>query len=139
NGVADTINLAANCTYTFTTGDATNPDSALPRITTPIVINGNGATIERADGSPYFRLLYVTNSGDLTLNHITVRGGSATSGGGIYIAGGILTVTNTTFSDNDANSMGGGIYNMAGSTLTVSNSVFSGNSAYSYGGAIRSD
>src|SRR5688572_30954558 len=60
---ADTLNLAANCNYNFASAadlDGTVGDSALPRVTTPIIINGNGATIARADGSPDFRLLYVT-------------------------------------------------------------------------------
>src|SRR5688500_4389580 len=57
----DTLDLEPACVYTFTTASDIDADmfvgnSALPRITTPITINGNGATLQRAGGSPNFRL-----------------------------------------------------------------------------------
>ena len=54
-------------------------------------------------------------------------------GGGIFNAGGTLTVSDSTFSGNSASADGGGIYSHG--TLTVSNSTFSGNAAAAAGAA----
>jgi hypothetical protein len=130
----DTLNLAAACAYNFTAADATDPDTALPGITTPIVVNGNDATIART-GGPAFRLLYVTSTGNLTLDNATVTGGIANVSGGGIRSSGTLTVTNSTVSGNSAG-FGGGIFNAGGGTLTVTNSTLSGNSANNAGGGI---
>ena len=53
----------------------------------------------------------------------------ATNGGGIYNDGGILNVTNCTFTGNSAGSDGGGIANDHYRTASVSNCTFIGNSA----------
>ncbi|MCP4361228.1 MAG: hypothetical protein GY796_24735 [Chloroflexi bacterium] len=60
---ADTITLAGN-TYAYTVAYGT--DSALPDITSEIIIEGNSATIERDSGGGYFRLIQVISSGNLT-------------------------------------------------------------------------
>src|SRR5215212_6272601 len=112
NANADTniINLT-NSTYTFTLGEITNSDSALPRITTPIIINGNGAIIERAStAASNFRLFYVSGGASLTLKNVTIRGGSSDNGGGIYNSAS-LTLVNSTVSGNTASNNGGGIAN----------------------------
>ena len=41
---------------------------------------------------------------------------SATSGGGIFTAGGVTTIINSTFSGNHANQAGGGLSNQIGTT-----------------------
>jgi hypothetical protein len=57
---ADTIVLAAQCTYTFTAPDNHwYGPNALPPIASAITIEGNGAIIERASSAPKFRLFYV--------------------------------------------------------------------------------
>ncbi len=72
------------------------PDSALPRATGTLTLNGNGAAIERASEAPDFRLLYVTSTANVTLNGVTLRRGSAAiDGGGIYNEG-TLTVNGMT-------------------------------------------
>ncbi len=133
---ADTLNLAAGCPYFYTAGDAVNTDSALPRITSPITINGNGAIIARV-GGPQFRLLRVENTGNLTLNNVIILGGSSTGSGGAIFNGGSLTVTNSTVSGNNTADFGGGIYSYG--TVTVTNSTLSGNSASGSGGGIFND
>jgi hypothetical protein len=135
NGEADTLNLTAGCVYSFTDGDAANNDSALPRITSEITINGNGATIERSSAAPTeFRLLYMESS-NVTLNNLTLRGGKNPDGGAILIYSGALTVTSSTISGNSAN-FGGGIL-LGSGALTVTSSTISGNSA-NFGGGIYS-
>ncbi|HPM83052.1 MAG TPA: right-handed parallel beta-helix repeat-containing protein, partial [Candidatus Anammoximicrobium sp.] len=65
---------------------------------------------------------------------LTMTGGSADYGAGIYHPRGTLTVNGSTLSDNNASSSGGGIYSTG--SLTIANSVFSRNSANTYGGGI---
>lgn len=116
------IGLEPGCTYTFTesgpSAAAGEPGrfnwygpSALPAISTPVTIIGNGATIERssAPGTPPFRLFFVganasegrtegfvsPGSGWLTLVDVTLRnglaqGGSAGLGGGGAGMGGAI-------------------------------------------------
>ena len=117
----DTIVLEPGTTYTLTAADYDtdgdfNGDTGLPSITSSIVIEGNGSTIERAAGTPTFRIFHVGPAGDLTLGGITVRNGSRgmygdNSGGGILNRGRV-SVTESTISGNTAYGYGGGIENL---------------------------
>jgi len=138
---ADTISFSANYTITLV-------GSQLPAITSTVIINGISAanTILQANTNPNtatYRVLAVTNTGNLTFNNLTVRNGRCngscpatlpTSGGGILNDGGTLTVTNSTLSNNSAD-FGGGILNLFGA-LTVTNSALSNNSVATTGGGI---
>ncbi len=78
----------------------------------------------------------------LTVTNSTFSGNNAASvgdGGAIFNNGGTVTVTNSTFSGNSASRTGGAIFNTSGGTLTVTNSTFSNNSAAADSGAIRND
>ncbi len=76
---SDVINLAQGCTYILDQVDnTTSGANGLPAITSPIVIHGNGATIQRAANAPRFRLIYIDGGhGDLSLDHLTLAGGYA--------------------------------------------------------------
>jgi predicted outer membrane repeat protein len=154
NAQADTINLAAGCTYTLTSTLAINADSG-----NLLTINGNGATIS---GNNAVTVLVINSGASVVINNATISGGNAvSSGGGGIASGGSLTLTNSTVSGNSAvngggiynvgsliltnsivsdnlttgsNSSGGGIYNVGG-TVTLTNSTVSTNSAF-YGGGI---
>jgi len=133
NGQADTINLAAGCTYTLPDGPfPADGSNGLPSITSQITINGHGATIARASGDP-FRILHVASGGNLTLTNVTITNGNAGSnpGGGIMNSGGTLNITNSTLYSNTAY-LGGGVMNNGG-TLNITTSTLSGNTG-SYGG-----
>jgi hypothetical protein len=138
NANADTnvITLAAG-TYTLTAEDSSNNDSAFPTITTPITINGNGATIERDASAPEFRFFRVTSGGTLTLNDLTLTGGLITnsSGGAIYSSSGATVRLNrTTLSGNTSvTSDAGGLYNDGGTAILIDSTV-SGNTARRSGG-----
>ena len=127
---ANTINFSVSGTITL--------GSTLPSINDAagLTIDGTGQMVTiSGDGSN--QVLYVNTGTALTLDNMTITGGkSAPFGGGIYNAGGTLTITNSTFSGNSAVA-GGGIYN-AGS-LTITNSTFSGNSSQASGGGIFSN
>ena len=66
-----TINLA-RCHYFLTT--ANDSENGLPVVTTPIGVNGNGATIRR-QGHGLSDLRGRGPGGNLTLNNVTVTGG----------------------------------------------------------------
>jgi methionine-rich copper-binding protein CopC len=108
---ADTLTLAANCTYSYSAVGAVNAlgNSALPIVTQPLTIEGNGSTIERTAAAPDMRLLFAfqqapTFNGDLTLKHLTVQGGRLTAnninGGGVYSVGADLVLDDVTAKNN---------------------------------------
>ncbi len=136
---ADTIVLAAAATYTLNSaqpgGDPAAGYTALPLVTSTITITGNSATIA-ASGA--FRLFAVISSGDLTLNSVTLSGGSDSSlsgGGAVMVYGGSFTANNSTFSHNTAK-YGGAISALDGGSATLSGSTVSNNIATELGGGI---
>jgi len=111
-------------------------DSSLPDITDidGLTINGGGDIT--VSGNNSYRITIVNSNVPLTLNGLTATNAKpvSTSGGAIHNSG-TLTITNSTFSNNNT-VQGGAIYNNSG-TLLITNSIFSGNSS-GYGGAIAS-
>ena len=113
------------------------------------VFNDGTATI---DGQNLGTIFIIDNGVTVNLQNLIIENGLGTDGGGIY-NNGTLTVTNCTFTGNNAQN-GGAIYNDAtinvantttvvgntipinGGTLTVINSTFTGNTATGNGGAI---
>jgi hypothetical protein len=76
------IYLYPGCTYTLYRA-ANFPDfgaNGLPLIKTTVVINGRGATIQRDEGAPRFRIFGVMPNGSLTLRDLTITNGRARSG-----------------------------------------------------------
>lgn len=129
NGEADTLNLDANCEYELTVvNNSANGPNGLPVINSPITINGNGATIRRADSAPDFRLLYVNSSGVVTLTNLTLANGRLIGG--------------TTGAIGDSVS-GGGIYNLGRLTLfdtfVISHTIRGGNGGTGADGAAEED
>jgi predicted outer membrane repeat protein len=148
-----TINLASGCTYTLTAVDNSAiftsmgsefyyGDNGLPQIITPIIINGNGATIVRDSGAPDFRIFYITETGSLTINDLTLQNGIAdepgsafpSSGGAIYVDKGTLVTNNATLQDNQASFHGGAIFVWGGTTTTINSSIIDNNNAPHGGG-----
>jgi len=132
----DTINLAPGCIYELAVIDNT-----IDGITSPIIINGNGATIRRspASGKMAIRLFHVSATGDLTLTDVTLFDGIAieptdvtilvrNSGGAIYNAGQVA-IHKCTITDNHAMIKGGGIYNTSTGSLFIDSSTIQHNGA----------
>ncbi|MBI5944825.1 MAG: SBBP repeat-containing protein, partial [Chloroflexi bacterium] len=104
-------------------------DSALPAISDAdgLSIWGLGATLS---GSNLYRIFTVNSNASLSLEYVTIVNGYAENpgnGGGIQNNGGILTITNSIFSNNSSTGYGGAIYN--GGSLTITKSTFSNNVA----------
>ncbi|MCI5167638.1 MAG: hypothetical protein D3903_16495 [Candidatus Electrothrix sp. GM3_4] len=117
--------------------------ASLAEITSTITVEGLGHTIDGNDDRTVGSVLRISSTGDLTLNEITITGGSGEGfdiskkvylgGGGIYNTG-ALTLNRSTVSNNSAIYYGGGIYNGNGGILILNNTTISGNSAPDGGG-----
>lgn len=83
------------------------------------------------------RVMYVGGKANVTLQNITLTGGSADYGGGVYIDGGTLIMeTGSSIKNNTANDQGGGVY-IAGGTLKMeTDSSINGNTASNQGGGV---
>lgn len=145
---ADTIQLASATTYEITAPDNnTMEPTGLPLVTSEIVIEGSDSTVQRSEvlGTPLFRIFLITETGNLTLNDLTVRNGrtgSPVNGGffGIQVGSGIrnfgmLTLNRCTVRDNWGETYNGGGIASSGS-LTVNDSVITENDAGDDGGGI---
>jgi hypothetical protein len=135
-GGAFTINLTPHSTFDLkSVNNTTDGPNGLPVIggTKPVdlTILGNGDTIERVSvttkthhgSTDYFRLFDVAPGASLTVDHVTLQGGSG-SGGAIYNRGTLKVINGSILSGNS----GGGISNNTGGTVAVSNSTLSNNS-----------
>ena len=122
---ADTIQFAAGLAgQTITLGGTEL------QITSPLTINGLGATQLSISGNNTSRIFEVTAGNSVTISGLTLTQGMSDNGGGILNSG-ILKLCNSTISGNSAifgggeNSNGGGISNFG--TLTITNSTITGN------------
>ena len=123
-GAADTLVLAADCTYKLRAVDNDNKGpNGLPAITSAVTIVGNRAVIQRSTNpaTPPFRLFFVDTTGNLTLQDLTIRNGQAAAGSpGLRGPDPVLC-------QGTAGRKGGGIFNQG--TLTLTNSALRANRA----------
>jgi len=129
----DTLELTPGCNYElFDVNIVKDGNNGLPIIESPIVINGNGASIFRSGNAPTFRLLHVVASGNLVLNDLTLsnakiehEGNPVYSGyGGAILNFGRLEVNNSLITKNYAHT-GSGIHNEG--SADINNSTISHN------------
>lgn len=116
---AGKLELEPKCTYTLTAfdDDETGQRSGLPAILGRVSIEGNGATIVRAANAEPFRIFNVGSGGDLTLRHVTVKGGydaeDGQGGGGLLAQrAGRASIEASTFTLNRSAGGGGAISNL---------------------------
>lgn len=95
----------------------------------------DGFTVTAGDTGSYGGGMYTVGS-DPTLTNVTFSGNQAWWGGAMYNYGSDPTLTNVTFSGNEATESGGGMYNTAGSDPTLTKVTFSGNEAPYFGGGM---
>jgi hypothetical protein len=161
---ADTVVLTGNVILTAPGYTAGFEPTGLPPISSEITIQGNGYGIARDPGAADFQMIRIESSGVLTLDHVTLSGGSGIDAGGIENLGHVtivdstisgntggntgglinvnpnatdtnLTVIRSLFVDNHSSGNAGAIFNYAGHA-SLSNCTLSGNSA-SFGGALN--
>ncbi|MGF1486634.1 MAG: choice-of-anchor Q domain-containing protein [Prochloraceae cyanobacterium] len=94
-----------------------------------IVDAGGSSRVFNIDDSDY------NTFSNVTIDGLTITGGSSSIGGAIYNAED-LTISNSTISGNSATTRGGGIYSYDYSSVTVNNSTIADNSANQDGGGI---
>ena len=134
-----TINLDGNCRYLLTSATFTSAFSGLSGVLIDankgLIVEGNGAIIERAPGAPAFRLLISTKPG-LTIRNVTLRNGQPTLGGGGAIqANAVMTLSGVALENNRTTTGDGGALN-ANSAVNLVNTTFLNNAASGYGGAL---
>ncbi len=129
----DPAAFATPQTITLTAGPLVFTDKAT------ITITGPGAPLLTISGGGQSRV-FDLDGGSAVLSGLTVTGGKANYGAGLYNDGGTLSMTDCTVSGNSAtgvNGNGGGLNNNGTTTLT--NCTFSGNSvtgSYGQGGGL---
>lgn len=132
----DTITLTNEVYLLTEVRDTSDGANGLPTVTSPITINGNGAVIRRSDQAPDFRIFRIMSGGDLTLNDIEISNGRAPRGGAILNNDGVLAITRSIISGNQATGdNGGGVFN-GSATTTIRNSTIQRNKAITHGGGI---
>jgi hypothetical protein len=141
-------------------GDRIGFDAAVSRVTLTIdelqitsnltIDGGTGVIIERSDSAGDFRIFTVSGAGVVvTFESLTIRNGRAPGhGGGIWNDDAVLTLINSTVSDNQSSNgrdgdiagnggHGGGIYN-SGTLRIIGNSAISSNRTGNGGSSSRS-
>lgn len=119
----DTLDIAAgtyNENVVISKNLTINGTSAADSI---INANGNGNTVTIATGIA------------VRLSNLTITGGNADLGGGIFTTEGNIEITDSIITNNKATTAGGGIYSRAG-TIKLVNSTISNNQPAGEGGGI---
>lgn len=106
-GSGVTLLVAGTCTGTTTVSQ---------NLTITALFGPGSATL---NGDEQGTVLTISNGATVTLNGLTITGGSAGFGGGGITNYGTLTLDNTVVTGNTAEVWGGGIWNEPGATLTL--------------------
>lgn len=126
----DTVNIVATGTVTLA--------STLPTITQDLIVNGPAMSQFVVSGADNLQPLRI-QSGNASISSLTVTHGSctgacgSTGGGGIYNAGGTVTLDRVAVTSSATTGQGGGIYN--GGTMTLSGAVVKSNTSSQTGGS----
>ena len=99
-------------------------------ITDDLVITGPDADNLTIDGNNQSQVFNISSYVEATLSGMTITGGSATNGAGIYVNSGCdIELSNMVITDNTATICGGGIYGGPGSSIAVIDTIVSENQA----------
>ena len=145
SALTDTITLGTDVTLTIV-GSVWNGNNGLPVVQSAIILDGDNHIIERSNAiSDTFRIIAIDQTGNVTLQNLTLRNGSAqnTDGGtttdddgGAIFSMGALNISDGIFTDNTAANRGGFLWHS--STTTIRDITISSNSAGSDGGGVYS-
>ncbi len=106
--------------------------------TATTTITGPGANILKISGNKTSRVFDI-EGGSAAISGLTISGGSADSGAGVFNKGGTLTLTDATLTGNSAADIGGGLATQSGGTTTLVDCTVSDNSAADSGGGLFDD
>ena len=106
--LGDCVAGTGNDTIVFSLSGKITVASTLPSPSAVLEIDGSGQTID-IDGGSASRI-FLNLTGTLTLNDLTISNGSTSGNGGGISSNGGLTVTDSTFTGNNAVG-GGAIFN----------------------------
>lgn len=109
--------------------------SALPTITKHVTITGTGTDAVAVDGDHGQRIFSFSTSPTVVIEGLTLKRGSAGSGGAVYQSGGSLTLREVVVKDNSVTDFGGGVY-CSSCSLTVQRSRISDNTSVDSGAGI---
>ncbi|WP_432187825.1 hypothetical protein [Streptomyces sp. Tue6028] len=134
-----TLRLPNQCHYTLTA--AAQGETGLPPISGDIRVVSRGAVIQRDTAAAPFRIFEVASGGDLSLQGVTITGGSTTTdGGGIAVrSGGTLKAASVTVRGNRTDTDAGGIDVAHGATAAFKGSLITSNEAGDQGGGLNAD
>ncbi len=102
---------------------------------TTLTIEGNGSTLRRDTADPDEFAIMIIYAADVTLNDVTISGGSGLFGGGLFPFESTLSLVDSTVSGNNAYYIGGGLFGYD-SDILIAGSTISGNTAALYGGGV---
>lgn len=106
----------------------------------PITIDNTQPQFITVSGNNTFRIFKLVDSAVVTINNLTITGGTSNDGlggGAIFLGNSsTLNLNGSTLNANNSTSSGGAIYVNDSGTLTITNSTISGNAADVDGGGI---
>ena len=131
------INVSGNC-VAEEIADNNSVVNIAPDKTLTLTIQGKDGQTATINANNHGRVMYVGGKANVTLQNITLTGGSADYGGGVYIDGGTLIMeTGSSIKNNTANDQGGGVYIASDGTLTMeTGSSIENNTANNQGGGV---
>ena len=131
------INVSGNC-VAEEIADNNSVVNIAPDKTLTLTIQGKDGQTATIDAKNHGRVMYVGGKANVTLKNIELIGGVVNGfGGGVYIAGGTLTMeTGSSINGNTASSQGGGVYIAGGTLIMETGSSIKNNTANDQGGGV---
>ena len=108
------------------------------QISGSVSISGPGISQLTLDGGRTSGVLSIRGVYDVNISGMTITGGNAENGGGVYAVGSRLTLDQIVISGNTVSGDGGGVYQYSG-PLALRNVTVSGNTASAGGGVYLDD
>src|SRR6185369_8893601 len=106
-------------------------------ITNPVVFDNNSLVVNLASGSGGGLSVINTGAAGITVSNSTfTRNEAGADGGGIHCEASSPLITTNTFIANFADNFGGGIHLFGGSVATVTGSIMTSNAAWNSGGGM---
>jgi uncharacterized repeat protein (TIGR01451 family) len=136
--ILDANGNAGHDTIDFSVTGAIVLADALPAISDDLTITGPGAAQLDVSGANAYQVFHINSGAAVTITGLTVRDGSAVSGGGIWSAGALHLGAAHIFS-NSASISGGGVYVLGGSATLSGTPVVSNSASISGGGVYVSN